>query len=272
MKRTLICLTFVMMLCSGCSIDKKLANDFVISSSSADFVLYMTDCLDKVNARFDFTDEEIDTMDVMTRDSIIDSKIKIVNKLDDNLVLDIFYGSFVSTLTEEYGVPVRYVESDSVDSDSLHWVLYIPKIEIEESRFELDNSYYSFVLDNYVPSTYDATNINLALWIEINDGTWGKVLYGEQNLAESLKGNGGSFFNNINANPQEIDTIDIDDVYKFTAYAGRLYASYTYDYMLNKYVKEKLYSKGLKTSRYFRYNPIDGDFYPAEKDKFTEIE
>lgn len=247
--------------CVGCSIDRRLANEFVKSSQSASAMLYMTDYLDKVNARFDFPDSIADTMNVVTRDSIINSKIRVINKLEDAIVFDVFRNSFERCLKDEYGIAIRDFEVEAITPDSLHWVFYVPRLELEESKSQSTYWRYKLLTDSYDEETADVVNVNCAVWTEINDGEWGRVQFMEHNVEESFTGFSAP-----------ADTLSVSDVYSLSAYMGRLCASFSYDYLLNKYIADKLAKKGLKTTRFFRYNPFEGYFTFTEDDRFTELD
>ena len=116
----------------SCSPQKKLAYDFVKKSKGASVAFYVPNELEKSNMRSDCNPEIIDLF-LLEEDQLqdsIDSKIKILNKIDDEIFLNVVAASFEETL-EDYGLTLRYLEDENVSTDSLHWVVDLSHVEIQ---------------------------------------------------------------------------------------------------------------------------------------------
>ena len=69
-----------------------------------------------------------------------------------------------------------------------------------------------------------------------------------------------------------IDTLELKDVYNYAVYLGKLYAGYTYDYMLNSYIGKEFKKKGYTYQLLLRYDPYLKQLrYADEGDQFIEI-
>ena len=69
-----------------------------------------------------------------------------------------------------------------------------------------------------------------------------------------------------------IDTLELEDVYNYAVYLGKLYAGYTYDYMMNSYIGAELEKQGYAYQIMLRYDPYKKKLlYSDEDDYFIEI-
>ena len=113
----------------------------------------------------------------------------------------------------------------------------------------------------------------MASWFEINDGEWKPVQFCEHNLVDGFDSKTDySFWENKIDYNYSIDTLELKDVYNYAVYLGRLYAGYTYDYMMNSYVGDELKKKGYAYQLMLRYDPYKKQLrYAGEDDGFVEI-
>ena len=66
----------------------------------------------------------------------------------------------------------------------------------------------------------------------------------------------------------EIDTMMVDQVYRLGALGGYLYAGYTFDFLLNKYIDKRMYEEGHNRSTiYYHYDRQRKYFRPAKEDE-----
>ena len=124
MRKILFLLLTLMMLVS-CSQHRKLAYKFVDDSANASVALFLPESLIKKNLRNDSVPEEMDTLSLQEKIAFLESKTKIVDKIDDDLFLDILYLSMASTLND-YGLNVVTSINDSSDI----WLIDIPCVEV----------------------------------------------------------------------------------------------------------------------------------------------
>ena len=134
--------------------------------------------VEKSNMRSDCNPEIIDLF-LLEEDQLqdtIDSKIKILNKIDDEIFLNVVAASFEETL-EDYGLTLRYLEDENVSTDSLHWVVDLSHVEIQEliahqlSSCGVDGNY------EFIP----ITRLNVASWFNLLTESGSELVFTEQN-------------------------------------------------------------------------------------------
>lgn len=197
---------------------------------------------------------------------------EVLNGFNQDLFLDIVYNAYAETMGF-YGVEV-YVPDDinQVPVDSTHWLVMLSRMEISGRITEYEDYLYSDT-DEY-SYKHPLNTVNVASWFEINDGDWKPVLFSEHNLMDGFdsKADFSIWTNTIDYNCT-IDTLQLNDVYNYAVYLGKLYAGYTYDYMMNSYVGAELKKKGYVYQIMLRYDPYKKQLrYTEEDDCFIEIE
>jgi hypothetical protein len=191
-------------------------------------------------------------------------------------VIGTFSNSYVSEL-KKYGIKV-YTEDQTeafMKHDSLAYILNLAQIELQE--------YFSPVEDEVRVSetlyTYDFTvnGLNLGLWLEfnkLNDNNIKKptVLFATHDLLDRYEGYFSMKFmtGKINYN-LKVDTLTIERAMNFISYLGRLYAAYTFDYMMNDYVDRKL-GPALVQRKYFRWDPFNRRLKATINDRFIILD
>ena len=261
-------LTFVLMFVS-CAPHKKLAYDFIKNTKGASVAFYLPNELEKNNIRKDCLPENLGFIEEECVDDTIAARTKIVNKIDDEMFLDILISSFESTL-EDYDLALEYWENENSMPDSLHWVVDLSHIEILE--------YIEYqVAQCIVEGDYEilpSVGVNVASWIDLINGEEANFVYTEQSFYEQICDCYYTLdsLNNIVLNAEYYE-FDIDDFYDFAVFLGKLYAGYSFDYFMNEYVKKEMKKKGQEYSddMYMRYDPYESYIYYTRRDKFIEL-
>ncbi len=256
----------------SCSPQKKLAYDFVKKSKGASVAFYVPNELEKSNMRSDCNPEIIDLF-LLEEDQLqdsIDSKIKILNKIDDEIFLNVVAASFEETL-EDYGLTLRYLEDENVSTDSLHWVVDLSHVEIQEliahqlSNCGVDGNY------EFIP----ITRVNVASWFNLLTESGSELVFTEQNYDEDVVDCYYTLdsLNNLVTNI-EFQDISIEGFYNFAVVLGKLYAGYSFDYFMNEYVRREMRNKKKEYSDdiYLRYDPYETYIYYTRSDKFIPME
>ena len=261
-------LTFALLFVS-CAPHKKLAYEFVKNTKGASVAFYLPNDLEKNNIRKDCQPENLDCIEEEYVQDTIEARTKIVNKIDDEMFLDILISSFESTL-EDYDFALEYWENENSMPDSLHWVVDLSHIEILE--------YIEYqVAQCVVEGDYEilpSVGVNVASWIDLIDGEEAKFVYAEQSFYEQICDCYYTLdsLNNIVLNAEYYE-FDINDFYDFAVFLGKLYAGYSFDYFMNEYVKKEMKKKGQEYSDdiYMRYDPYESYIYYTRRDKFIEL-
>ncbi len=196
---------------------------------------------------------------------------QVLNGFNQDLFLDVMYNAYAKEM-ENYGVEV-YVPEDinQVPVDSTHWLVMLSRMEISGRITEYEDYLFS---DSYEYSyKFPLNTVNVASWFEINNSEWLPVLFCEHNLMDGFdsKTDYSIWTGNLDYN-YTIDTLELKDVYNYAVYLGKMYAGYTYDYMLNSYVGEELEKRGYGYQLMLRYDPYKKQLrYAEEDDYFIEV-
>ncbi len=195
---------------------------------------------------------------------------KVLDSLNQDAFLDILYASYVEAMGR-FGVEVYVPESaDAVPVDSTQWLVLLSQMEIQGLFTDYVDYYYDLV-DEY-EYTFPLNTVNVASWFDINDGEWHPTVFCEHNLRDDfsskvVRGTGGYQYY------YESKTITLEDVYNYAVFLGQLYADYTYNDMMNRYIKGQMGKKNLEPRFRLRWDPEERSFYFQEEEEgFVEIE
>ena len=197
---------------------------------------------------------------------------EVLNGFNQDLFLDVMYNAYAKAMGD-YGLEVCVPEDpDQVQVDSMHWLVMLSRMEISGRITEYED--YLFSDSDEYSYKHPLNTVNVASWFEVNDGDWKPVLFCEHNLMDGFDSNTDySFWSNKIDYSYTIDTLKLNDVYNYAVYLGKLYAGYTYDYMMNSYVGEELKKRDYLYQVLLRYDPYKKQLrYAEEGDGFVEIE
>lgn len=274
MKNKILLLLFLCVgLFSSCSLEKRLAYDFVKKTNGAYVAFYIPNELDISNIRKDCTDEALDSIAPENVQDTINARTKIVNKIDENLFLDILVASFENRI-EDYGLSLVYWENEQTKPDSLHWIVDLSHIEIQELV-----EYMMTYCGDYSYEFYPSTTVNVASWFELINGDKSHMMFTEQDYCEYISDCEYVIdsLNNTRAK-LTVQPLTIDGFYDFASMLGKLYAGYAYDFFMNDYVKKELLKKDkvyeyYDDYMYMRYDPYETYIYnAAHRDKLIPME
>lgn len=267
-------LTFLLSLIFvSCSPHKQLAYDFVSHSKGASVAFYVPEELQKINNRSDCNPENVDLV-LLDEDQLqdtIDSRIKILNDIDDGIFLNVMIASFEETL-KDYELNLQYWEDENTKPDSLHWIVDLSHIEIQELQTVLVAS--CAVEGNYefLPST----TVNVASWFELINDEKSHFLFTEQDYSEYVS---DCYYERDTADnyiiKADFQRLSIDGFYDFAVMLGRLYAGYAYDFFMNEYVKTEMIRKEKEYDEeymYLRYDPYEYYIYGTYRDRLIKME
>ena len=256
MKRLVYIALLLVVTLSGCQTELKLAKKYMAERNSIQAAVY-------------FPEQAIVKAEYNTQ---YGRQTEVLNGFSQDLFLDVMYNAYAEEMGR-YGVEV-YVPADidNVTVDSTHWLVMLSRMEISGRITEYEDYLFS---DTYEYSYKHPLNtVNVASWFEINDGDWKPVQFCEHNLMDGFDSKTDySFWTNKIDYSYTIDTLELKDVYNYSVYLGKLYAGYTYDYMMNSYVGDELKKKGYSYQMLLRYDPYKKQLRYAEEDEgFVEVE
>lgn len=195
---------------------------------------------------------------------------KVLDSLNQDAFLDIMYAAYAEAMSR-YGVEVYIPENqDEVPVDSIEWLVVLSQMEIQ-GRFTPYEDYYFDLIDEY-SYTYSLNTVNVAAWFDINDGEWHPTLFCEHNLMDNFESQVTPDWKEGFKYHYEIKTITLADIYNYAVYLGRLYADYTYNDMMNRYISDQMGKKGTSPRYKLRWDPMAKQFYLQEDEEgFVEL-
>jgi len=239
---------------SSCRTDMKLAKSFVAEHTGIQAAVYFPEKAD-VKVEYNTTYGQTEVLQGFSQD----------------LFLDVMYNAYADAMSA-YNVDVYVPEdSENVQVDSAHWLVMLSRMEISGRITEYEDYLFSDT-DEY-SYKHPLNTVNVASWFEVSDGEWKPVLFCEHNLIDGFDSQTDyAFWSGRFEYDYTIDTLELKDVYNYAVYLGKLYAGYTYDYMLNNYVNVELQKRDVWYQVLFRYDPYKKELrYAAEDDSFIEL-
>ena len=245
----------ILLVLSGCSTEMKLAKRYMAERPYIEAAVYFPE---KADVKVEYNTQ-------------LAKKTEVLKDFNQDLFLDVMYNAYAKAMGD-YGVEV-YVPEDfeNIQVDSTHWLVMLSRTEISGRITEYEDFLFS---DNDGFDYKHALNtVNVASWFEINDGEWRPVQFCEHNLMDGFESKAGfSILTNSIDYSYTIDTLKLEDVYNYAVYLGKLYAGYTYDYMMNSYIGEEMEKMNYSYQTLLRYDPYKKKLlYEAEDDGFIEI-
>ena len=252
---------FIGILCvlamSSCRTDLKLAKSYVAERTGIQAAVYFPE---QAEVKVEYNTQ-------------YGRQTEVLNGFSQDLFLDLAYNAYADAM-QDYGVTVYVPEDiDNVPVDSVHWLVMLSRMEVSGRITEYEDYLFSDT-DEY-SYKHPLNTVNVASWFEINDGAWHPVQFCEHNLIDGFNSTTDySFWENKIDYNYNIDTLELKDVYNYAVYLGKLYAGYTYDYMMNGYVDTELKKQNMDYWDRFplRYDPYKKQLrYAEDGDGFVEI-
>jgi len=239
------------LLFSSCRTEKKLAKQYMVERPHIEAAVYFPE---QAEVKTEYNNQ-------------YGRKTEVLNGFSQDLFLDVMYNAYSEELGH-YGVVV-YVPDDieNVPVDTTHWLVMLSRMEISGRITEYEDYLFSD-MDEY-RYKYPLNTVNVASWFEVNDGDWKPVLFCEHNLMDGFDSRTDySIWNDGIDYSYTIDTLDLEDVYNYAVYLGKLYAGYTYDYMMNSYIGKELEKQGYAYQIMLRYDPYKKQLRYADEDDY----
>ncbi len=264
--RVLLLVAFLLLF--SCSTTRKYAKNFVKFTKGAKVALYIPDNLIKENKRFDVAEEDLDTIPEGEREAYLRSFVRVVDSIDDEKFFSILISSFEETL-KDYDVELCYWENDTTQPDSLHWIVDIRRIEVQE-RTDI-GTYAELKYDNYYRYECPFDYVNVASWFELSNGKTNDMAFTEHNYESAF--DGGMYINDkgLYSVDCSLDTISVSGFYRFAVLLGKLYAGYCFDYFMNDDAANRM-EMPLDSIKRYRYDPYEYIIYHDSNDAMIRID
>lgn len=258
---------FIGSLFFGCSPERKLANNFVNTDIKRSALLLFTDEVYKTSRKRDILDS-LDITNEALFDSVLLANSDFLQHTNDSKFITNYILGFEKEL-KAFGFNIYKEDqmAEFMEVDSNAFVIYLAQIETEEALFPFrdETNYY----DSYFYHDHLLNSLSVYSWFEINkvnETKNQKVYFTEDVVIDEVEGDFTlDFFGGDVKYFYTIDSLKPGDIYEFAYSLGRKYAGYTYDLLLNKYIRNNL-PQG--TDVYWRFDPYTKTFFPATDDKF----
>lgn len=256
----IICLVILF---GSCSPERKLAARFVKNEQQAAVLVLLPDAIFKENLKW-----------IVEKDSVTDTiqSALVIDKLQDKTVLEAFTSAYTKELSK-YGL-LAYTDKsieEFMKIDSSAWMINIAQIEIQEYTTQYTDNQSFF--GNDFSSDFALNGINSAFWFEFNpvngnENQVPEIMFAANDLYDKFE---GRFVMDVTTGELvyqlDLDTITNQDFMNQIKFTARLLAGYTFDYLMNKYIRENFPD----ADQYFRYDPFRKRLYETSDDRFVPL-
>jgi hypothetical protein len=271
-KSTLLMSVLMLIFFTGCTPEIKLAKTYVKTFNKIPALVFMPKMVFKYNLKTDSID--LTGLSDAEKDSLLWFNSDFIQYIDDSLFISSYQHGYLTAL-KQYGI-IPFTEKNMDDffaNDSGGFVVNVAQIELEEQ-------YYPYVdemnLDGITYSHHHLLNaLDVSSWFElkfVDNPDTTETLFAETMLTDDFEG----FFeqNPFSLKIQyfyHLDSLTVEKIYNYADDLGKIYASYTYDYLLNKYLKANLSATG-EFNGYLHYDPVKKAFIFAGNDRFVPLD
>lgn len=271
----LLLLTFTLALMSGCSIERKLANDFLKHRDSLTVMIIEPDYLFKTNLK-DYAVDGFDKLSAEAQQQLLYDSSLFLQHITDRILIQNYTTSLMQTL-EEYGIEAMNQQRlpDFLTAHGHAWQVSLVQLELEESLmpyraeevFEDSIVYYE---------DFELQKAGLNSWFEIvkvnNQQETSDLLYASHYFTDELD---GRFANNIFTGEvtfrYNLFPLETDNIYTLATEAGATYAGYIFDYLMNYYILRNLPPNQTLRS-WLHYDHDSRMLYPAGDQRFIFLD
>lgn len=258
----------------ACSSERKVAIAYTKKAPSISIMVLKPAKLFKVNQKVYILDS-IGSVSPENEAAVLLENSLFLKQLDDTLFMANYSLGYQKELAK-FGFKV-YTESQmesfmQLDSNTIQ--ISIAQIELEETLYTFRDETQMFGQQYYHDHNLNAVYVNS--WFEIspfnketNDTS---IYFTTDMLVDQVDG----IFDYDQFSGQmrymyNIDSMTTDMLYNFAYDLGRVYAGYTFDYLMNKSI-DKQVPKEKRTERYWRFDPYTHTFYLADEDRFISLD
>jgi hypothetical protein len=264
------------LLMTGCTLEQKLARSFVDTEKPGQYFLLKPSFIYRYNLK-EFEIPGIDTLDEFSKDSLLIESSLFLKTVSDSVLVEEFVDGFKKTL-EAYGavvMPESAVDT-LMENGGTPYIINIAQLSLEEyiHPYSTEEQVYDEVI---VIDGIDLNALNLNVWLELgrmNTEKNNKVLFASDYLLDNIN---GTLKQNLITGKMSfdytIDTINIPQVYDFARKFGIITATLLFDYLMNKYIGEKLPEDYPYERYYYHYDPLRRLVYPiGDEEKIIELD
>lgn len=239
----------------ACSIERKLAKNFLNNKNKGTVLLMYPNYLYKSNLRD--ANNKKENLDNYVLDSLAIQKSLFLKFITNDIFLNKYYIALKEEL-EKAGFKI-YEESETdvfLLSENSAWILNPAQFQLEEETEPyIDYHYYDTTLFS---KKFLLNKVSLHTWLEFSplnpDSNSMEVLYSEQSVTDKVK---GKFKRHLIWGTIDYDysiiLVNISHAYDLSEYAANKHASFLFDFIMNKYISNNM-PNNWKQNKYFNYN------------------
>ena len=253
----IIVLLVVLLLFYSCSTERRIAKEYIANDSTRSVLVIKPEYIFKTSLK-EWEIDSADQLDEPTLDSLLWERSLYLKFINDSVFLDYYLGNYLAEM-EACGFRVYREDSliEFLSGNTNAFIVSIAQLELEEYVMPVkeEEQFGEYIYYEVI----DLNAVNLNSWFDIsrvNDEEDRAMFFASHYLTDELEG----FFKHYYFTGEvqfryDIDTMLVEEIYKLAALTGHLYAGYTYDYLLNKYIDIRMEEEGLSRSKiYYHYN------------------
>jgi hypothetical protein len=263
------------LLFGSCSLERKLAKEFIESKDSISVLLLMPDYVFMSNVKA-WEISGFENLSEWQQDSALFVNSIFLKEIDEKFLVSRFENS-MQTGFQKYGVKA-YTDDQLLDFMDLEHKSY----KVMLAQMELLEDIYAFRAEEVFFDTavfyedFDLNMVTIDTWFEVtrmNDPTaTNNVLYASHYVMDGLEGRfAANYFTGEVKFHYNHYPIEVEDVYILATLLGEKYAGYVYDYLLNEYIRRQ-FPEGQQPKTYFTFNPVTRKLSPVRDDRFILME
>jgi len=274
MKKWQFCFLLIsIVIISSCSVQRRLAKEFVAWENKGAVLLFVPDFIYKTNLK-EYDSLKTVGLSEYQVDSLLFVKSDFLREVSDSALLTSFITNYITGMKRlGYNMYTQdYIDLFMADSTA-RYVINVAQIVLEEYYYDVrDQEYLSGQL---YYATHSLNAVNMDIWFEISlvneINSEKKVFYTSGLVTDNLYStfNQNLFTGDIDYN-YSLDSMKTESLYELASYLGGLYSSYTNDYFMNLYLNSQLI-KSEQPAIYFHYDPETNSLGPAYNNRLEEL-
>ena len=255
----------------ACSIERKTAVAFTKKANGTRLIVLQPDQLFKINQKLYLLDS-LGPVDKGREAEVLLENSLFLKDLNDSRFVDNYMLGYKNELAR-FGFDVYDASTmDKVPAmDSNVIQVSVAQIELEETLYPFRDEAQIYGQNYFHDHQLNAVFINS--WFDITPGNHKSSIYfATDMLVDQVESTFDyDVFSDQVRYMYNLETMSTDMLYQFAYDLGRVYAGYTFDYLLNTELDRVLPPED-RTDRYWRYDPFSQTFFLAGEDRFISLD
>ncbi len=263
---------WVFLVLTGCSPEIKLAKTYVKTFKQVPALVFMPRIIYKYNLKTDSLN--LSGLSEAEKDSVLWFNSDFIQYINDSVFINNYLKGYLTALKQ---LGIKPYTEENMDgffaNDSGGFVVNVAQIELEEQYYPYTDE---ISIEGITYSHHHLLNaVDVSSWFEIkfvNNPDTTETLFAENLLTDDFEG----FFeqNPFSMKIQyfyHLDSLTVDKIHDYAFDLGKIYASYTFDFLLNKFLKANL-PQGEYYDNYWHYDIERKTFVIAGDDRFVPLD